>query len=79
MASESGYLDAVRLLVEHGADPGTADRHGATPLAYAARRRHCAVVKFLLRELKARGEEVVEFGLEKRSVGPVATRQCFLC
>ena len=32
----SGLYNCIELLVEHGADPGTADIHGAYPLHYAA-------------------------------------------
>jgi ankyrin repeat protein len=38
----------VKLLLEKGAELETEDRHGWTPLSYAARNGHEAVVKLLL-------------------------------
>jgi hypothetical protein len=46
-ASQNGYLDLVRFLLEHGADP-TAQNHGRTPLQLASRYGHLDVARFLL-------------------------------
>jgi ankyrin repeat protein len=50
-AAGEGKLDAVRLLLDRGADPSLADSDGHTPLMAAAGHGHVGVV----RELAARG------------------------
>ena len=47
-------LDAVRLLLDRGADPGLATSDGNTPLMGAVVRGHTAIV----RELAARGADL---------------------
>lgn len=47
-ASEKGRVEAVRLLVGAGADACAADVDGWTPLAFAARGGHLAVVTEIL-------------------------------
>jgi hypothetical protein len=53
-AATGGQLDAVRLLLDRGADPSLADSLGLTPLMCAAMNGHAAVV----RELAARGADL---------------------
>uniref|UniRef100_A0A3B1IMS3 Uncharacterized protein n=1 Tax=Astyanax mexicanus TaxID=7994 RepID=A0A3B1IMS3_ASTMX len=48
LASEHGFLDAVRLLMLHGASPETLDHKGRSPLDYAVERHQDDVVRFLL-------------------------------
>jgi uncharacterized protein YegJ (DUF2314 family) len=43
----AGSLDAVRVLVEHGADPNALTSHGMTPLALASSLKWTAVVDYL--------------------------------
>ncbi|MCP3916590.1 MAG: hypothetical protein GY711_13620 [bacterium] len=52
-AARKGRLSIVRLLLEHGADPGLAAKDGATALALATAKNHDEVVR-LLREYGAR-------------------------
>jgi FOG: Ankyrin repeat len=48
-AAENGYLNEVkRLVIDWGVDPNVRERHGVTPLHYAARNGHLDVVEFLL-------------------------------
>jgi hypothetical protein len=49
-AARAGCLPAVRLLVQHGADPMTCDKDGRNALHYSARRGHTEVVLWLLDE-----------------------------
>ncbi|KAG2469353.1 ANR63 protein, partial [Polypterus senegalus] len=51
-ACECGYVDAVKLLVQYGADPMLPDCQGNTPWMYGAITGHKLVLKFLLKELK---------------------------
>ncbi|KAM4013350.1 ankyrin repeat domain-containing protein 63 [Anomaloglossus baeobatrachus] len=55
LACELGHLDAVKLLVQHSADPELADRDGNRPLMYAASCGHSAELLFLLRAYKRFG------------------------
>ncbi|KAM9294471.1 ankyrin repeat domain-containing protein 63 [Gastrophryne carolinensis] len=55
LACELGHLDAVKLLVQHNADPEIADRAGNRPLMYAASCGHSAELLFLLRSYKRFG------------------------
>jgi ankyrin repeat protein len=41
-------LEVVRLLLEKGAEPDSKDNGGRTPLSWAAKRGHEAVVRLLL-------------------------------
>ncbi|KAF7667081.1 hypothetical protein LDENG_00078890 [Lucifuga dentata] len=47
-AARDGFLDTVRVLVEHGAEVNLADDHGNLPLHLAAREGHLEVVKLLM-------------------------------
>jgi ankyrin repeat protein len=47
-ASANGRLEAVRFLVEHGADVNAVDGEGGSPLLAATYRGHKGVVEFLL-------------------------------
>jgi ankyrin repeat protein len=47
-AAELGHLEAVRLLLDAGADPGRADGDGATPLMLAAGEGQLEVLRLLL-------------------------------
>lgn len=55
---EMGFLDAVKILVENGADPEAADSWGNTPLMYAVVARRPAVVEFLVRAFKRLGLQI---------------------
>lgn len=46
-AAFSGHLDCVKLLLELGANPTLADRHGETALRAASNRRYAEIVKVL--------------------------------
>jgi hypothetical protein len=54
-AASRGQLDAVRLLLDRGADPSLVDSDGFTPLMDAAGKGHAAAV---VRELAARGVDL---------------------
>ena len=49
VASAGGHLEAVRLLLEAGADKDKASQDGGTPLLHAARDGHLEVAQLLLR------------------------------
>jgi ankyrin repeat protein len=53
-AANHGQLDAVRLMLDHGADPSLVDSDGSTPLMGAAMNGHAGVV----RELAAWGADL---------------------
>ena len=53
-AAAAGHLDAVRLLLDRGADPSLADGRANTPLMHATMSGHEVVV----RELAARGADL---------------------
>ncbi|KAG8449668.1 hypothetical protein GDO86_016347 [Hymenochirus boettgeri] len=55
LACELGHLDAVKLLVQHNADPEIPDRAGNRPLMYAASCGRSAELHFLLRSYKRFG------------------------
>ncbi|KAM4690848.1 ankyrin repeat domain-containing protein 63 [Rhinophrynus dorsalis] len=55
LACELGHLDAVKLLVQHSADPEIPDRAGNRPLMYAASCGRSAELHFLLRSYKRFG------------------------
>ncbi|XP_043961968.1 serine/threonine-protein phosphatase 6 regulatory ankyrin repeat subunit A-like [Gambusia affinis] len=57
-ACEKGYLDAVKILVQNGADPELLDSWGNTPLIYAAVADHTLVVEFLVRAFKRLGLQI---------------------
>jgi ankyrin repeat protein len=48
-ASENGYLEIVKILLDHGANPNFADEFGRTPLHRAALMRYEKVVDLLLK------------------------------
>lgn len=54
-ACESGYLDAVKILVRNNADPEIVDSWGNTALMYAVVADHAPVVEFLVRAFKRLG------------------------
>lgn len=47
-AAREGFLETVRVLVDHGADVNLADEIGNLPLHLAAKEGHLEVVKLLL-------------------------------
>jgi ankyrin repeat protein len=47
-AAYGGQTNAVRILLEHGADVNASDRHGFTSLHQAVRARHVEIVQLLL-------------------------------
>ncbi|XP_076872916.1 uncharacterized protein LOC143522871 [Brachyhypopomus gauderio] len=57
-ACEKGYLDAVKMLVKHNADPEMVDTWGNTALMYAAVAGHSVIVEFLVRAFKRLGLQV---------------------
>lgn len=59
-AVDSGNLDIVEILLQHGAEPGRADDSGLTPLSLACEHGHGAIVHRLL----AAGAEVNVPGAE---------------
>jgi hypothetical protein len=65
VAAGDGQLEAVRLLLDRGADPSLADSNGATPLMTAAGMGHAAVI----RELAARGAHLDATALVSGAVG----------
>ncbi|MEQ2300734.1 hypothetical protein AMECASPLE_028877 [Ameca splendens] len=46
-AAREGFLDSVRVLIDHGADVNHVDQKGNLPLHLAAREGHLEVVKLL--------------------------------
>ena len=46
-AAESGWVEAVVFLCDHGADPAAADAAGVTPAALASTRNHIECVQYL--------------------------------
>ena len=57
-ASEKGYLDAVKILVRHNADPEMIDLWGNTALMYAVVAGHSPVLEFLVRAFKRLGLQI---------------------
>eukprot|EP00210_Caulerpa_lentillifera_P006930 g6626.t1 len=47
-ASASGFLEGVKLLINHNADIGVSSPNGSTCLILAAKRKHLSVVSYLL-------------------------------
>ena len=52
-AAETGYVEAVRLLLDRGANPDLADSNGHPPLLRAATGGHLEIVQLLLQVRKA--------------------------
>ena len=48
LAAARGYIDVVRLLLSHGADPNLADEGGGTALIYTVWKGHTEIVRVLL-------------------------------
>ena len=48
VAAFKGFLNIVKELVKHGADPKTRDNKNFTPLTSAAQRGHLDVVEYLV-------------------------------
>lgn len=48
LASERGYDEIVKLLLEHGAEPDPEDQDKKTPLSWATRGGHAGIVRRLL-------------------------------
>ncbi|PQE05385.1 hypothetical protein CJF31_00011154 [Rutstroemia sp. NJR-2017a BVV2] len=48
LASESGHLEIVQLLLDHSADIKAASKYGSTPLQLASRSGHLEIVQLLL-------------------------------
>jgi hypothetical protein len=53
IAADAGCLENVEFLLSHFAPVNVQDDSGATPLMYAVRRRHCDVVRALVKIGKA--------------------------
>ena len=49
LAIQYGHVDAVKMLLDHGANPNTADSHGLTPLAAAHNRGNYQILAALAR------------------------------
>nr|XP_008249766.2 cyclin-dependent kinase 4 inhibitor D [Oryctolagus cuniculus] len=49
-AARTGFLDTLKVLVDHGADVNVPDGAGALPIHLAVREGHAAVVSFLAAE-----------------------------
>ena len=47
-AAEKGNFEAVKKMLEYGADPNMRNNYGATPLSWAAEKGHTEMVKVLL-------------------------------
>ncbi|KAG8529665.1 uncharacterized protein KY384_005146 [Bacidia gigantensis] len=50
LAAEKGYVNTVRLLLDHSADPNVVDEKNVCAMSLAARENHLGVVKLLLQE-----------------------------
>lgn len=50
LATSSGHVDAVKMLVDHGADVGETDASGWTPLMWAINSSNLALVAYLLQQ-----------------------------
>ncbi|KAL3463385.1 hypothetical protein BJX64DRAFT_276514 [Aspergillus heterothallicus] len=73
-AAESGGLEAVEILLEHGANSNTVDKDGMTPLMRAAEKGHVQVAETLLSAaVEAGRREVVELLLNDAGVDPDAS------
>ncbi|XP_074524937.1 cyclin-dependent kinase 4 inhibitor C [Halichoeres trimaculatus] len=69
-AAREGFLQTVRVLLDHGADPNLVDGHGNLPLHLAAREGYLDVVRLLI-ESTANPRATNNYGL---SAGELAYR-----
>jgi hypothetical protein len=68
-AADRGHVEIVRLLLERGADVNAKDTfYGATPLVWAATNGHAEVARILLARGATGAGDVLQSGVEKRSV-----------
>jgi ankyrin repeat protein len=49
LAIQYGHVDAVKMLLDHGANPNTTDSHGVTPLMAAHNRGNYQIIAALKR------------------------------
>jgi len=49
LAIQYGHVDAVKMLLDHGANPNTPDSHGVTPLAAAHTKGNYQIITALKR------------------------------
>jgi hypothetical protein len=61
VASENGFVETVKLLLEHGVDPDQVVNKGVTPLFISSQGGHKAVVELLLKH-KADPDKVNDYG-----------------
>lgn len=72
-AADRGQVEIVRLLLERGADVNAKDSfYGVTPIVWAASNGHAEVARLLLARGATGAGDVLESGVEKRSVEMVA-------
>ncbi len=48
-ASQQGFLDLVKYLIKHGADPNMQNKYGCTALHYAVRYNFEEIIKYLIK------------------------------
>jgi hypothetical protein len=71
-AADRGQVEIVKLLLERGADVNAKDSfYGVTPLVWAANNGHADVARILLARGATGAGDVLENGVEKRSVALV--------
>ena len=75
MAAHFGFLEVVKILVEHGANVEAKSREGKTPLLMATERGFLFVVKFLI----DRGANLFEKNVrhEQGKIQPVLVEEKF--
>jgi hypothetical protein len=52
LAIQYGHVDAVKMLLSHGANPNTTDSHGLTPMAAAHTRGNYEITAALEKSLR---------------------------
>jgi len=62
-AAREGKVEAVRLLLEAGANPLMKDQHNRTPLSFAAERGHLAIAELLIAAGGAKNEDDIALHL----------------
>jgi ankyrin repeat protein len=66
-AAQNGHANAIKALVEVGANPSATDRFGFTSMDIAVKRRHTNVIK-ALREIGVDVSESKEHGKSKLTI-----------